>query len=143
MMASSARPHVHTLRVFYEDTDAGGVVYYANYLKFAERARTELLRAMGISQRALAESDGTRFAVRRVNAEFLSPARLDDEIEVRTAVADLRGASVTMDQSVHRAGRLLATLSVQIACVGPNGRPRRLPDRLATGIADLAGLPTD
>lgn len=142
-MARSALPHVHTLRVFYEDTDAGGVVYYANYLKFAERARTELLRDIGISQRELADREGTRFAVRRVNAEFLSPARLDDEIEVHTAIADLRGARVTMDQSIHCAGRLLATLSVQIACIGPSGRARRLPHRLASGIAGLAASPAD
>jgi acyl-CoA thioester hydrolase len=78
--------HHYRLRVFYEDTDAGGVVYYANYLKFAERARTELLRDLGILQSAMAADGGPVFTVRRVEADFIAPARLDDELEVRTWV---------------------------------------------------------
>jgi acyl-CoA thioester hydrolase len=119
--------HVYRLRVFYEDTDAGGVVYYANYLKFAERARTELLRAFGVSQKALAEASGAIFAVRRVEADFLSPAHLDDELEVRTKVLEHGGARVAMGQVIGRDEKDLVRMRVEIACVNAKGRATRIP----------------
>ena len=122
-----AADHLHRLRVFYEDTDAGGVVYYANYLKFAERARSELLRDHGISQSVMAAGGGPVFAVRRVEADFLSPARLDDEIDVRTWVTALGGARIEMVQAIGRAGDDLVRMKVEIACVNAKGRARRLP----------------
>lgn len=130
--------HVYRLRVFYEDTDAGGVVYHANYLKFAERARTEWLRDCGVSHRALAAESGHLFTVCRVEADFLAPARLDDELEIRTTVLDHGGARFAMGQVIGRGDEDLVRLKVMIACVNAAGRATRLPNSVA-GL--LAGEP--
>ena len=127
---------VYRLRVFYEDTDAGGVVYYANYLKFAERARSELLRAFGVSQKALAEAGGPIFTVRRVEADFLRPAYLDDELEVRTTVLEHGGARVAMGQVIGRDQEDLVRMRVEIACVNAKGRATRIPEPVAGLFAD-------
>lgn len=124
---ASSPVHVFPVRVYYEDTDAAGIVYYANYLKFAERARTELLRAHGISNRALQESQGVAFAVRRLSAEYLAPARLDDRLEVRTRITGVRGAAIEAEQDVVRDGEDIARLTLTLACVARSGRPTRLP----------------
>lgn len=131
--APRGRDYVCRFRVYYEDTDAGGVVYYANYLKFAERARTELLRDLGVSQRSLAEQRGTVFAVRRMEADFLAPAYLDDELEVRTKLLSRGGARLDMGQVIERDGEDLVRMRVEIACVNAKGRATRIP-------APLAGL---
>ena len=94
--------HVLPLRVYYEDTDASGVVYYANYLRFIERGRTEMLRLLGVCHRALDAGAGIAFAVRRCEIDYLAPARLDDEIEVHTAIAAVGGATIEARQSVRR-----------------------------------------
>ncbi len=133
--------HHYRLRVFYEDTDAGGVVYYANYLKFAERARTELLRDLGIFHRAMASDGGPVFAVRRVEADFIAPARLDDELEVSTWVTGLGGARIEMHQEVGRDKEELVSLFVQIACVNGKGRVSRIPKHIADKFACAAGGP--
>lgn len=133
------REHVLPVRVYWEDTDAGGIVYYANYLRYAERARSELLRTLGIHQRAFADETGLLFAVRRLEAEYLSPARLDDALEVVTTVTEARGASVAMNQDVRRAGETLVRLKVVIACVNGRGRATRFPPALARSFAALAG----
>ena len=119
--------HVFPVRVYYEDTDAAGIVYYANYLKFAERARTELLRTHGISNRALQEHQGVAFAVRRLSAEYLAPARLDDHLEVRTRITSVRGAAIEAEQDVVRDGQDIARLTLTLACIARTGRPTRLP----------------
>lgn len=121
------RAHVYPVRVYYEDTDAAGIVYYANYLKFAERARTEWLRAKGIGQRALSETEGVAFAVRRVSVDYLRPALLDDALEVRTRIVAVRGASLDGEQEISRDGEILARLTLTLACVARSGRPARLP----------------
>jgi acyl-CoA thioester hydrolase len=131
-----AADHVYCLRVFYEDTDAGGAVYYANYLKFAERARTELLRAFGVSQKALAEASGPIFTVRRVEADFLAPAYLDDELRVRTTVLSHGGARVAMGQVIGRDQEDLVRMQVNIACVNAKGRATRIPATVAGLFAD-------
>lgn len=132
-----AGTHVFPLRVYYEDTDAGGVVYYANYLRYAERARSEMLRAVGIEQRALAESDGIAFAVSRCEVDYLRPARLDDTLEVVTGNIELEGASLWVDQVIRRGAEELVRMRVRVACVGDDGRPARLPARLRTALAPL------
>jgi acyl-CoA thioester hydrolase len=132
---AAARDHIYRLRVFYEDTDAGGVVYHANYLRFAERARTEWLRGCGITHRELAAESGHLFTVRRVEAEFLAPARLDDELEIRTTVIDHGGAQFAMGQVIRRGGDDLARLRVVIACVNAKGRATRLPKAVAGLLA--------
>ncbi|MGF1625243.1 MAG: tol-pal system-associated acyl-CoA thioesterase [Alphaproteobacteria bacterium] len=125
--AAGAPVHLFRLRVYYEDTDAAGIVYYANYLRFAERARTEYLRDAGVDQRTLRDRDGLLFAVRRCEIDYLLPARLDDSLEVMSRVVALQGASVTMQQTVMRAAEILAQLSVRVACVDGAGRPARMP----------------
>lgn len=116
------------VRVYWEDTDAGGVVYYANYLKFLERARSEWLRALGLSQTVLAQRDGVLFVVRHVAVEFLAPARFDDHLEVRSVPEELGGASMTLMQEVLRGDKLLLTARVRIACVrSADFKPARIP----------------
>jgi acyl-CoA thioester hydrolase len=128
---SDGETFVHRVRVYYEDTDTAGVVYYANYLKFAERGRTEALRAIGIGQRDFAATEGVQFVVRRLEADFRAPAKLDDELEVVTRTVDIGGASLTMDQTIRRGGDTLVTMRVEICSVaaeGPRvGRPVRVP----------------
>lgn len=126
--------HRFHCRVYYEDTDAGGVVYYANYLKFAERARTEWLRALGFDQSTLAKKEGILFAVRYIEADIRSPARLDDLLMVETEVTEKRGARFRMQQVITCDARKLVTVRVEIACVNRNFRPVRLPEFLKKSI---------
>ena len=126
--AADAGPvHVFPVRVYYEDTDAGGIVYYANYLKFAERARTELLRQTGRQQFDLLREQGIGFTVRSCRADYLAPARLDDILEVRSTVSEVLGASMRMSQGIWRGGRLLCDLRLRIAVMNREGRPTRIP----------------
>lgn len=119
---------VWPVRVYWEDTDAGGVVYYANYLKFLERARTEWLRALGIEQPELAERDGVLFVVRRVEADYLKPARFNDVLSVACRVVEVGRASLEIDQRIYRADELLLTGRVRAACVTAGAfRPARIP----------------
>lgn len=127
---SHARPaleHVFPLRVYYEDTDAAGIVYYANYLKFAERARTEMLRSRGFDHRRLDARDGVVFAVRACSADYLLPARLDDALEVHTRVTHIGGATLEADQDIKREDAVLTRLKVRLACINQAGRPVRIP----------------
>jgi acyl-CoA thioester hydrolase len=133
-MASDAARHRLTVRVYYEDTDLAGVVYYANYLRFIERGRSELLRDAGIDQAALKRDEGAVFVVRRLTADYLSPARFDDLLEVTTTIAALRGASIEMAQEVRRGGELLFSALVTVACMGTDGRPRRLPEPIRSAL---------
>jgi acyl-CoA thioester hydrolase len=119
--------HRLTIRVYYEDTDLAGVVYYANYLRFIERGRTEALRDLGVDQAALKRDRGLVFVVRRLTIDYLAPARFDDLLEVRTRIARLRGASLEMAQEVWRGGDCLSRAAVTVACMDGAGRPRRLP----------------
>ncbi|REC58931.1 tol-pal system-associated acyl-CoA thioesterase [Rhodosalinus sediminis] len=122
--------HRFQCRVYYEDTDFGGIVYYANYLKFIERARSEWVRALGLDQRAMKEGAGTVFAVRRITAEYLSPARFDDLLDVETEVVSVRPARMTLRQRVLREGVVLFDAEVELVAIGPEGRPVRLPEVL-------------
>ena len=123
------------LRVYYEDTDAAGIVYYANYLKFAERGRTEMMRGLGFAHSTVAAETGTVFAVRRLSADYRSPARLDDLLAVETRIVEIGGATLLLDQRICRDGTVLVTLDVLVACLGPDGRPRRIPAGLRTALA--------
>lgn len=115
------------VRVYYEDTDAAGIVYYANYLRFIERGRTEFLRALGHDQNVLMK-EGIAFAVRSVNAEFLKPARLDDMLMVETAIASLGRAQLIFAQRILRDHELLLDAKIRVACIDPGaGRPRAMP----------------
>jgi acyl-CoA thioester hydrolase len=134
--------YLYPVRVYYEDTDAAGLVYYANYLKFAERARTEMLRRLGIEQQRLRAESGILFVVRRCTIDFLAPARLDDDLAVETRLAALGGASLDIDQDVVRDGDKLVRLAVRIACIGSSGRPHRLPPVLKAALASLSNPAT-
>lgn len=135
-MAESQGPeHRFPIRVYYEDTDAAGIVYYANYLKFAERARTEMLRAAGIGQRAIHDATGVAFAVRRCSVDYMAPARLDDLLEVRTRITELRGASIEAEQIVVRDNEQLVRLNVMLVCVSSGGNARRIPKPVLQAFA--------
>jgi acyl-CoA thioester hydrolase len=125
------------VRVYYEDTDAGGVVYHTGYIRFFERARTEWLRALGYSQKQLAEEAGVLFSVIELTVRYLKPARLDDMLEVLARGAVCGGASVAFEHEVRdAAGSLLAQGQVRVACVAADSfRPRRLPAGLVARIA--------
>ncbi len=124
------------VRVYWEDTDAGGVVYYANYLRFMERARTEWLRGLGFGQDELREASGVVFVVRRVEVDYLAPARLDDEIAVSVTLRELGGASIGVEQVLTRGSTRLATAHVKLACVDAlNFKPVKIPAPLLLSLA--------
>lgn len=128
--------HRFQLRVYWEDTDAAGIVYYANYLRFIERARSDFVRQAGVDQVALLAADGLTFQVRRCEIDYEGPARLDDELEIETTIKRLGGASLVMAQVVRRAGRDLVRALVRLACVDRGGRPRRIPGPVRRALQD-------
>lgn len=134
-MGSSS--HIYTLRVYYEDTDAGGIVYYANYLKFAERARSELLRSIGSGNIKVMVEFGVSFAVSSCLIKYRLPAKLDDMLEVRTGVAKIGGATMTMIQEVYRESDRLVEMNVQMACLNKVGRPTRLPKLIRDSVSSF------
>jgi len=130
------------VRVYYEDTDSGGVVYYANYLKFMERARTEWLRAHGVEQTALRRDEGVIFAVHKVQLEYLQPARLDDALEVSVRVSEYGGASIGFAQEVRRAGVTLCRAAVRIVSLDADTfKPRPLPAGVTAHVKQVANNP--
>jgi acyl-CoA thioester hydrolase len=131
----SAISHSFPLRVYYEDTDAAGIVYHANYLKFAERGRSEMLRSLGFPHRKLGSEDGVGFAVRRCSVDYLVPARLEDALTVDTMLGEVGAATLQLRQQIRRDGQLLADLDILVACIGRDGRPRRLPSALRAVLA--------
>jgi acyl-CoA thioester hydrolase len=122
--------HRLPIRVYYEDTDLAGIVYYANYLKFIERARTEWVRGLGLDQGRLKAEQGIVFAVRRVEADYIRPAVFDDELVVQTSVESMTAARLVLKQDVMRDGEVLFASVVTLVALGPDGRPVRLPDIL-------------
>ena len=132
--------HVLPLRVYYEDTDAQGIVYYANWLRFLERGRTELLRLLGQEHTALREERGLNWVVRRCLIDYLRPARLDETIEVVTSCGQLRGASLDMLQQARRGEQVLVRAEMLVACMSDAGRPVRLPGSAKTALARVAAV---
>ena len=129
-------PFQHHVRVYWEDTDAGGVVFYANYLKFFERARTEWLRARGVSQQTLLERSGAIFIVADTQLHFRAPARLDDELRVTVQLRRCGTASMLIAQQAWRGDTLLAEGEMRIGCVDRETfRPRRIPNEVLQGLA--------
>jgi acyl-CoA thioester hydrolase len=129
--------HVFRVRVYYEDTDAGGVVYYANYLRYSERARGEFLRDLGIEQSRLRAEHSLMFVVRRCEVDYLRPCRLDDVIEVRTRLKELGGASLEIEHRFLRDGDEVVRMAVRVVCVDmkAGGRPHRLPNEIRASLA--------
>lgn len=132
------------VRVYYEDTDAAGIVFYANYLKFAERARTELLRQFGISNSGVSSRDGTAFAVRSCTIDYLRAAHLDDLLSVETRITEIGGASMTLSQNVLRDGDTINEMTVRLVCMhiaGENkGKATRIPADVRQALEDFSGL---
>ena len=122
-------PHRWPIRVYYEDTDLAGIVYYANYLKFIERARSEMVRAAGIDQTAM-KAAGQVFAVARLEADYRAPAKFDDELIVETSVTKTTPARLTLQQVITRKSTLIFEAKVVLVCLGPDGRPTRLPPQI-------------
>jgi acyl-CoA thioester hydrolase len=120
-------PHQFTTRVYYEDTDLAGIVYYANYLKFIERARTEWVAALGVDQMALKAREGIVFAVRRVEADYLRPAKFGDDLTVETRLQLIGGARLVLDQAVLRGGERLFQAVVTLVCMTEDGHASRVP----------------
>jgi acyl-CoA thioester hydrolase len=131
--------HVLPLRIYYEDTDAQGIVYYANWLRFLERGRTELLRLLGQEHSALSDERGLNWVVRRCTIDYLKPARLDDTVEIRTSCGELRGASMHLLQEACRGADTLVRADLLIACMDAGGRPARLPTAVRAALAQVAG----
>ena len=128
-------PHQFRTRVYYEDTDLAGIVYYANYLKFIERARTEWVASLGVDQMALRAALGIVFAVRRVEADFLRPAKFGDDLVVETVLQTLGGARIVLEQVVMRGGERLFASVVTLVCLGEDGHAARLPAEVRARLA--------
>ena len=124
------------IRVYWEDTDAGGVVYHASYVRFLERARTEWLRAQGVGQQALRDRDDLVLVIRDMTLDFHNPARLDDQLDASVVLTERRSASLLIEQVISRDGQLLVSAKVRVAClVASSFRPRPLPEWLAAGLS--------
>ena len=131
-------PHTFPLRVYYEDTDLAGIVYYANYLKFIERARSEWVRGLGVDQALLRAEHGLVFAVRRVEADYLRPALFDDVVTVQTTLSEHSGARLVLDQAVLRGPQTLFTARVTLVCLTATGTPTRFPATLRAALTGAA-----
>lgn len=129
--------HSFPVRVYYEDTDTAGIVYYANYLKFAERARTEALRLSGIDQSDLMREQKIGFVVRRCVADFLKPAMLDDLLTIETSLHDINKVSMDMRQTIRRGTETLVTLDVKLAVVGSSMKLAKLPDSVRKAMLKI------
>jgi acyl-CoA thioester hydrolase len=126
--------HQHPLRVYYEDTDAAGIVYHASYIRFAERGRTEMLRAAGFEHAQILKETGIAFAVVAMNIQYKSPARLDDLVTVHTSINKMGGASMEMQQDIYRDDKLLCAITVTLVCIDKDLKATKLP-------AEIRNLP--
>lgn len=129
--------HHFPIRVYYEDTDAAGIVYYANYLKFAERARTEALRQCGFDQSVMLAEEQTGFVVRRVVVDFLKPAMLDDCLTIETRLNDISKVAILMHQAVMRGAETLVTMEVKLVVVGAGKKLAKLPEPIRKAMLQL------
>ncbi len=129
--------HLFPIRVYYEDTDAGGIVYHATYLRFAERARSEFLRLIGWHHQQVLDETGLGWVVRRAEIDFMKPARLDDALTVVSSIESMKGASMRAVQSIRRGAVELVVLHLQLVLLSRSGRPGRLPASLVALIRPL------
>tara|TARA_B100001173_G_C15891493_1_gene505834 strand:- start:69 stop:467 length:399 start_codon:yes stop_codon:yes gene_type:complete len=124
----------YKIKVFYEDTDAGGVVYYANYLKFFERARTEAIAEIGLSNKKLLEEFGVLIIVKSCNIDYKKPAKLEDQLEIKSIISSISNSSFKMTQKVFRDDDLLTSSEIHLVIVDKKGKPSRIPDELRKKI---------
>ena len=141
--AMVAEAHSFPLRVHWEDTDAAGIVYYANYLRFIERGRSDLVRGAGVDQATLLARDGITFQVRRCVLDYLAPARLDDELAVWTTLHHLGAALLDLEQVVRRDETVLVRAEVRLACVGADGGATRIPASVRAALEPMLLSTTD
>lgn len=120
--------HDFPVRIYYDDTDAGGVVYHANYLKLCERARTEFLRSMGFENTRIREDHGIIIVVKSLEAEYLSPSRLDDLLTIQTRLLSVKNTSFVMEQKAIRNNACIFSMNIVLVCVNEQGRPTKIPD---------------
>ena len=135
--------HLYAVRAYYEDTDLSGIVYHANYLRWFERARSDLLRRLDIDQRAAIEEGGGAYAVSEINLKYLRPAKLDDDIIIHTSCTELKAASCRMHQTAFRGEELLAEAHLRVGFVSPSGRPIRQPAEWRAAFARFTGQTED
>jgi acyl-CoA thioester hydrolase len=126
--------HKLDLRVYYEDTDAAGIVFYANYLRYAERGRTELLRSIGYENKSLMDNEGIAFVVRHIEADYHKPAYLDDELVIKTTTSEIKNASFVMKQEIFKEKNLIFDMKVTIACINIGGKLTKLPENLKQAL---------
>ncbi len=131
------RTHHYPVRVYFADTDAAGMVYHATYFAYAERARTEMMRIAGFDHVTMNTKLGLLLGVHSCDAEYLRPARLDDELEMRTSVAELGGASIRLRQDVWRDNEELVRMGVRLVCIGADGRTARIPGDMRDKVRTL------
>lgn len=134
------KPHSFPVRVYYEDTDAAGIVYHSNYLKFAERARTEALRMSGIGQHELMQDHKIGFVIRRCECDFLKPAMLDDLLTIETQLNDINRVSLTMHQTIRRGAEKLVALEVKLGVVGEGMKVTKLPDFVRKAMLNVFNI---
>ncbi|MEP1933409.1 MAG: tol-pal system-associated acyl-CoA thioesterase [Paracoccaceae bacterium] len=127
-------PHLFPVRVYYEDTDMAGIVYYANYLRFIERARSDWVRSIGIDQNKMKLMDGLVFAVRRVEADYVAPAHFDDELTIETQTQSAGAARLILQQDIRRGTDIIFSAIVTIVCISERGKPARLPTNIRTSL---------
>ena len=128
--------YLYRINVFYEDTDSGGVVYYANYLKFIERARTNLIQELGFSLKSLSEKYDCHFVVKNIHCNYIQSAKLEDELIIQTKFIELKKASFELDQSIIRNDKVIFESKVLMVNVNSSGRPLKIPDVLISAIND-------
>ena len=126
--------HIFPTRIYYDDTDTAGVVYYANFLRMAERARTEMLRLLGVNHAEATRTHGVALAVRRCEVDYLRPARLDDALDIHSRLLKVGGASLHIEQIIRRAGEDVVRMTLRIACVTLAGGAARFPDKLGSAL---------
>lgn len=129
--------HLYAVRVYYEDTDLSGITYHANYLRWFERARSDLLRRLGIDQRAAIEAGEGAYAVADLNIRYLMPAKLDDDVMIETRCTEMKAASCRMEQVAKRGDDILTTANLRVGFVAPDGRPKRQPEEWRQAFADF------
>jgi len=137
MIIFMSKDFKHEIKIYYEDTDAGGVVYYSNYLKFLERARTEMLESIGLSNKKLLEEHKTLIIVKSCNIEYIAPSRLEDKIQIYSSVETLNKASFDVIQNIKKNDNLIVKAKVKLVTVNKDGKPIKIPSILEKSLKNI------
>ena len=137
MIIFMSKDFKHEIKIYYEDTDAGGVVYYSNYLKFLERARTEMLESIGLSNKKLLEEHNTLIIVKSCNIEYIAPSRLEDKIQIYSSIETLNKASFDVIQNIKKNDNLIVKAKVKLVTVNKDGKPIKIPSILEKNLIDI------